>query len=72
MAEMETGTIYVKPGEDSKKISNEILGNICYRMQVQLTSDQWKNCGNIIEEVASKNFRYMFAAAWNGKVTKNE
>ena len=40
MVEMETGTKYVKPSEDSKKISNEILGDICYRMQVQLISDQ--------------------------------
>ena len=37
-----------------------------------LLRDEWKNCGKIIGEVASKNDRWMEAAAWNSNVTKNE
>ena len=44
-------------------IPNRILGVICCEMEVQVISDELKNCKEFLGEVASENSRWVDAAA---------
>ena len=62
----------MKPGDNVKMIASGILGDMRYGIEIQVISDEWKNCGEFIVEIASENSRWVDAAAWNSKVTKSE
>ena len=61
--EVETAIKYMNSGGDGQMIPNRILGDICCEMEVQVISDELKNCKEFLGEVASENSRWVDAAA---------